>query len=172
MRAILLLLLILTLSSDAKACSCIEETSPIDTQVERALERSDAVFIGYPTSIQQSTVDLGHYETQIQTVTWSVLESWRGPKAGRVPFVTVTNNTGGLCGRSIPRQERYLVVSIRTRDHQYSIPLCSISGPVRLSHEYIEELRHLKDRESNKGFNRTPESFGAAKPDTVDGGAG
>ncbi|WP_376691763.1 hypothetical protein [Wenzhouxiangella sp. EGI_FJ10409] len=142
MKSILLLLIILAFSMDAKACSCIEQTGPIDAQVERALERYDAVYIGYPMSIQQSTVDLGHYETQLQTVTWSVLESWKGPKAGRIPFVTVTNNTGGLCGRNIPRQERYLVVSVRTRDHQYSIPLCSISGPVRLSHEYIEELRH------------------------------
>lgn len=168
-RTSALILILCLISWDALACRCTYLQGQPADEIRGEIDRSDAVFIGDPISIK--TLDL-ETETSVapyQIIEFSVLEAWKGARAGTT-FETRTSirfSCGYILRESVP----HLIFADSTRDGYYTIGFCTYSGKV-IDSEHIIELLRQEQLESNKGFNRTPECSGPAKPGESGGGSG
>lgn len=126
------------------ACSCVQYEST-EERLARELQSASAVFLGYPTEIQDSNVETERFIESLQSVRFAVLESWKGPAAGREPFQTQTETTCCKCGYRISSKERHLVFAFRGPDGEYTLSSCSLVGPLEERQEIVKMLRALDD---------------------------
>lgn len=132
------------LPSIGLACSCVQYEST-EERLAREFQSASAVFVGYPTEIHDSNIETERFIESLQSVRFAVLESWKGPEAGREPFETQTETTCCKCGYRLSSKERHLVFAFRGPNGAYTLSSCSLVGPLEERQEIVEMLRSLDD---------------------------
>lgn len=115
----------------AQACSCAAPPP-----VKQALKEAAAVFAGRVKDIQKAPT--GNHFGSLE-VTLEVLESWKGPKAGKTVKV-FTSRSGASCGYAFFKNEGYLVYAYPFQNQRLTTTLCTRTKSLDQAYEDLEAL--------------------------------
>lgn len=130
------LLLILSISEMAFACSCAGER-----QACQAFGQSEAVFLGKVSAINEGFYNLPPGRAMGRRVTFDVLESFRG--TGDLRIKLVTGIGGGDCGYPFKAGGVYLVYAYGNAYSTLETNICTRTAPVERAGDDLTFLRSL-----------------------------
>ncbi|MGM0883016.1 MAG: hypothetical protein ACQEXQ_18520 [Bacillota bacterium] len=121
----------LMLPNVALACSCEAGT------LQEMKDRSDAVFEGTVTSVNQSTLSLIRSSAKGVKASFQVNEVWKGHVT---PTIEVySTGSGDTCGYEFQEGERYLVYA-RSTGNSLEVSLCSGTVLQSAASDHVAEL--------------------------------